>query len=316
MKISKNKDSWLVTGGAGFIGSHLIENLIKNNQRVICVDNFMTGFRSNLNTSPFLEVIDGNIQDLNLDNFNQCKGIFHLAAQVSVSKSIEYMFKSSSNNLTSTLKVWEIANELRIPIVYASSSAVYGDLPLGDDEIGNHSILSPYAMDKLTMERYASLSWDLHKTASLGLRFFNVYGPRQNPSSSYSGVISIFLDRLISGNKVLLNGGYQTRDFIYVKDVSRSLIDSMNYLLENNMCDICNLGTGKSVTINKLLEIVSERLDVRPKVVNKDLQKGDLEISNCSTNKLNSLLGIDNKLFTSLENGLCSTIKYIQRNKF
>ena len=198
MDIFKDQNTWLVTGGAGFIGSHLVEDLISYNQKVVCIDDFSSGFEKNLKNNVFLDVVDNKVQNINFKNFGvKFKGIFHLAAQASAPKSIDDFFLSSSNNLTSSLKVMQIAKELKVPLVYASSSAVYGNLPIGNDGKSDFNILSPYAMDKITMENYANLAKKLFNTTSIGLRFFNVYGPRQDPSNPYSGVISKFIHNLI-----------------------------------------------------------------------------------------------------------------------
>tara|TARA_B110000495_G_C22926122_1_gene541209 strand:- start:144 stop:1100 length:957 start_codon:yes stop_codon:yes gene_type:complete len=313
MNILKNKNKWLVTGGAGFIGSHLIRDLIRQNQKVVCVDDFSTGSDKNLPESQLLEVINSKIQNISLkDLAPDLKGIFHLAAQSSAPKSIESMYLSSSNNLLSSLKVWDIARELSIPIVYASSSAIYGNLPRGDDKLRKIDILSPYAMDKLSMENYAKVCWDLYDVSSIGLRFFNVYGPRQDPLNPYSGVISIFLDRLLSKRSVILNGGYQTRDFIFVRDVSKVLISSMIFSLQNNICSFFNVGTGKSITISTLLTEISSILDIQPKIITKELPNGDPKVSQCSTVKLEQEMGINTHQFYSLKKGLKSSIRHIK----
>ena len=196
---------YLVTGGAGFIGSHLTEYLLENNHLVICVDDFSSGLKSNLYKHKNLTIIEEKIQSFNINSINDIDGIFHLAAQASVPFSIDNFYLSSRNNILSSLRIWDYVKQNRIPIVYASSSAVYGNLPLGDDRRNEYDILSPYAQDKLTMEDYANMSWKIFKTPSIGLRFFNVYGPKQDPSNPYSGVISIFIDRLLKEKPITVN---------------------------------------------------------------------------------------------------------------
>ena len=142
------------------------------------------------------------------------KGIFHLAAQSSVPLSISDFYNSSSNNVASSIKVFELAKKFNIPVIYASSSAIYGDLPIGNDNKKKFSITSPYAQDKLVLEDYAKMSYDVFGVSSVGLRLFNVYGPGQNSNSPYSAVIPIFLNRMKKNQTVIINGGYQTRDFI------------------------------------------------------------------------------------------------------
>ena len=315
MDIFKDQNTWLVTGGAGFIGSHLVEDLISYNQKVVCIDDFSSGFEKNLKNNVFLDVVDNKVQNINFKNFGvKFKGIFHLAAQASAPKSIDDFFLSSSNNLTSSLKVMQIAKELKVPLVYASSSAVYGNLPIGNDGKSDFNILSPYAMDKITMENYANLAKKLFNTTSIGLRFFNVYGPRQDPSNPYSGVISKFIHNLILNKEVRLNGGNQTRDFIYVKDVSQVLINSMALCSKKVVSNIYNVGTGNSITIKHLLSIISDILKIQPKIIKKELPKGDPELSNCVIAKLENEIGVDVNKFYSLQEGIELTVKYWYNN--
>ena len=148
---------YIVTGGAGFIGSHLVERLINNGREVLIIDDFSSGYKNNLPSSHIDRVINKKIQNISIEDIKNAEGIFHLAAQASVPVSIENFFESSSNNILGTLKVFSIAKEQNIPLVYASSSAVYGNLPMGDDQKESYEIISPYAQDKLTMEHYAAM---------------------------------------------------------------------------------------------------------------------------------------------------------------
>ena len=308
------KDTFLVTGGCGFIGSHLIEKLEKERVKVLCVDDLSTGYKSNLKNSDLVNFVNVRIQDFETKDFAETiKGVFHLAAQASVPRSIEDFYNSSLNNIQSTFKVFDWANKLEVPIVYASSSAVYGNLPMGDDTIENYDIISPYAQDKLTMEDYARMCWNVYKTPSMGLRFFNVYGPRQDPTNPYSGVISIFIDRLIKKAPVIVNGGYQTRDFIYVKDIVNVLVNSMTMVQNQNGCNVFNIGTGNSVTINKLLSIISEILGVAPEIILKDLPLGDPKKSDGIYEKLKQVLKTNPEDFTTLKTGLLETIETIKQ---
>ena len=303
MDIFKKQQQWLVTGGAGFIGSHLIDFLLENGQKVISIDDFSTGKKENVKQNKDLKFINKKIQDLDRLT-DSISGIFHLAAQVSAPKSLAKMYNSSSNNLMSSLAVFEIAKESKIPVVYASSSAVYGNLSLGDDDSDLFDILTPYGMDKLTIEKYAKMFFEIYKIPSTGLRFFNVYGPRQDPSSPYSGVISIFLNKLINKEPLNLNGGSQTRDFIFVFDICKVLISSMNLLIDEPEFNIFNVGTGNSVTIKDLLLLMAKKLQLHPRINQKNHIKGDPLISNCSVKKLENSLSLDVKNFLSLDEGL------------
>jgi len=189
---------YLVTGGAGFIGSNLTDELLKSDCEVIVVDDLSSGYEGNLESHPNLQLLKTKIQDTDSGCFKGINGIFHLAAQASVPISITDFYSSSLNNIDSSLKIFEYAKIYNVPVVYASSSAIYGNLPVGDDEKQIYEILSPYAQDKLTIEKYAKLFYDIYKINSIGLRFFNVYGPRQDPTSPYSGVISVFVDKFLN----------------------------------------------------------------------------------------------------------------------
>jgi len=306
---------FIVTGGAGFIGSHLLEGLIADGNHVLCIDDLSSGFISNLPDHKNISFINKAIHEVEIDQMPKVNGIFHLAAQTSVPKSIIDFYNSSTNNLLGILKVWDWAIKLNVPIVYATSSAVYGNLPLGDDTIGKIDIISPYAQDKLTMEQYAKMAWRVYKTSSIGLRLFNVYGPRQDPTNPYSGVISIFIDRLLSNMPVTVNGGYQTRDFIYVTDAVDILLKSMSLLHENSFCEVINVGTGKSTTIDNLLVLLKEIINTEPEIIKKSLPPGDPERSSGTYEKLEQIIGIDIKVFTSIRTGLVKTVQYYQPNQ-
>ena len=304
---------YLVTGGAGFIGSHLIEKLLNDNHSIVCVDDLSTGNKDYIPKVKNISFLNEKIQNVNLLKLPEdINGIFHLAAQASVPYSIDNFYKSSSNNLLSTMIVFEFAKNINVPIVYASSSAVYGNLPLGNDQKDQFDILSPYAQDKLTMEEYAKMCFNIYNTPSIGLRFFNVYGPRQDPNSPYSGVISIFIDRLLKGKNVIVNGGYQTRDFVFVKDIVDVLTLSMDKFKMDNLCSVFNVGTGISVSIDDLLLMLSNILNVQPTIILNDLPFGDPEKSSGKFKLLSEKLDIDINQFLSLYDGLTSTINYIK----
>ncbi len=301
---------YLITGGAGFIGSHLVENLINNKYNIIVIDDLSSGFKENIPYLPNNKLIIEKVQNVSVDQIGSIDGIFHLAAQASVPYSIDNFFESSKNNILSSLKVFEWAKNQNIPVVYASSSAVYGNLAVGVDTEIKHNILSPYAQDKLTMEHYAAMMFDIYNINSLGLRLFNVYGPRQDPSNPYSGVISIFIDRMLNGNPVTINGGFQTRDFIYVQDVVNVMKKSMELLHKKNICEYFNVGTEISVTIDELFLNTKSIMNANPEVIRKILPHGDPERSAGSYTKINDILGVDISSFCDLRTGLIKTIEY------
>ena len=313
--MNQNKKRYIVTGGAGFIGSHLVDRLIYNNHEVVVIDDLSSGHEKNISTDLSIPLIKKQVQEITNENVFIADGIFHLAAQASVPYSINNFYNSSENNILSTLKVFEWSNNQNIPIIYASSSAVYGNIAIGDDTKIKSDVASPYAQDKLSMEHYAKMCWNLYKVPSIGLRFFNVYGPRQEPSNPYSGAISIFIDKLLKNKPVTVNWGLQTRDFIYVMDIVEVIIKSMEYLFNNKSCEVFNVATGLSITINDLLSMLSNIMGIQPEIIHKHLPSGDPKQS-CGTNmKMKEILNINTDLFVSLEDGLKNTIKYIEGNK-
>tara|TARA_B100001971_G_C18155443_1_gene518254 strand:- start:19 stop:954 length:936 start_codon:yes stop_codon:yes gene_type:complete len=305
---------FLVTGGAGFIGSHLVDLLSKQDHDIIVIDDLSAGVKSNLSSIDGIKLITKKVQEISYSDLPNIDGIFHLASQASVPVSIDKFYFSSSNNLLSSLRIFEWAKVNKIPVVYASSSAVYGNLPIGDDTKEGYDILSPYAQDKLSLEHYANMCWNVYGMSSIGLRFFNVYGPRQDPTNPYSGVISIFIDNLLNNKPVIVNGGHQTRDFIFVRDIISVMLQSMEYLFNKRLCEYMNVGTGTSITIDNLLGIIAETMDMKPKVIMKMLPVGDPEKSNGIYKKLKDILDIDTNKFIKIESGLKSTIDYIKKS--
>ena len=302
---------YLVTGGAGFIGSHLIELLIKKNHTIVCVDDLSSGYKSNL--CSVFEKIDFYKEKIELFDFNKLEdidAIIHLAAQVSVPLSISDFFESSSSNLLGTIKIIDYCRLNNLPLIYASSSAIYGNLAFGNDEINNFDLLSPYATDKFAMELFSKTAYKTYKLSSIGLRFFNVYGPRQDPKNPYSGVISIFADRLLKNRNITINGGNQTRDFIYVQDVTNIIYDAISLVSKRNICETCNVLTGKSVTIEKLAKKMINIIDAKVDVIYKKLPKGDPKQSNGSSKKMSRLFKIKPENFIELNEGLNKTIEY------
>lgn len=305
---------YLITGGAGFIGSHIAEELISMGHDPVIIDDLSGGHLQNLPESGSVHFTKAKVQDISgheveplLENV---AGIFHLAAQVVVQKSIEDFYESSSNNLLSAIRVFEWGVKKKIPVVYASSSAVYGKLDFGDESSELLSPLSPYAVDKLAIEYYAKVLNQTHALSTLGFRLFNVYGHRQTTDNPYSGVISIFIDRVLKKQSVQVNGGNQTRDFVYVKDVVRTLIRGMEKAQKEVICHTLNVGTGQSVTINDLLSHIFKITGYETPIVKKTLPMGDPEKSGGNYNKIKEILGVDYSEFTDIQEGLKKTIAY------
>ena len=237
------KGNYLITGCAGFIGSNLVKKIHKNYE-LILVDDLSEGSASNLPKKLRKKLIKRKIQDINKLKASKLRGIFHFAAQSSVPLSLKNFYKSSANNIESSLKVFEFSKKFSVPVVYASSSAIYGNLPIGNDQKEKFSITSPYAQDKLTVEYYAKTLFEVFKISSVGLRLFNVYGPGQTATSPYSAVIPIFIYRMLNKLPVTVNGGYQTRDFVFVDDVieimKKSMVKIQNKKIKWNFSSCCS----------------------------------------------------------------------------
>ena len=256
-----NFNNALITGGAGFIGSHLVEALLSAGCKVTVLDNLSTG--NLLNLEPVMDKITfykNDIRELKMleKAAEGCDVIFHLAAVVAVQQTISNPVESTMINDIGTLNVLEAARAKNVRrVVLASSCAVYGDDPrLPKEETMTPRPASPYAVHKLSAEHYARVYFDLFGLETVSLRFFNVYGPRQDPSSPYSGVISIFMAKAASNQVPVIYGdGNQSRDFVYVKDVVKAnlLAAGTDYLAGN----VLNIGTGSYVLINRLWELIA-----------------------------------------------------------
>ncbi|MCU0561831.1 MAG: SDR family NAD(P)-dependent oxidoreductase [Desulfobacterales bacterium] len=248
--------SALVTGGAGFIGSHLVDALAASGCRVTVLDDLSTGSRANLEAAAGrVRLVQADLRDpaALADAVAGCEVVFHLAAVVSVPRTIADPLGSAAVNETGSLQLLEAARAARVRrVVFASSSAVYGDEPsLPKREQMPPKPLSPYAVQKLAVEHYLKVYNDLFGLEAAALRFFNVFGPRQDPSSAYSGVISIFMARALDGMPPLIHGdGSQTRDFVYVGDVVAALIAAATAAAAAGR--VFNVGTGGAVSIRRL----------------------------------------------------------------
>lgn len=252
---------YLVTGGCGFIGSHLVDRLSERGHEVRVLDDLSTGRRENIPAS--VPVIVGDAGDATtveraMDGVDGC---VHLAAVASVDRSREDWAGTHRANLTATINVFDAARRARkdgpVPVVYASSAAVYGDNPNTPlKETAETRPLSAYGADKLGCELHGRVAWGVHRVPTTGFRFFNVYGPRQDPKSPYSGVISIFAGSIKAGRGLVVHGdGRQTRDFVFVGDLVGYLVDAV----ERPIADarVFNICTGRPTTINRLAEAIA-----------------------------------------------------------
>lgn len=304
----------LVTGGAGFIGSHLVERLLAAGDQLRVLDNLSTGKRENLPPAGALEFIEGDIRDQQV--VNRCTegmdAIVHLAAVASVQASIDDPIRTHQSNLAGSLYLLEAARTHAIQrFLYASSAAVYGDtdrVPVAESHALNP--LSPYAADKLAGEHYLQFYFRKYGLDATAFRFFNIYGPRQDPSSPYSGVISIFTDCLAQAKPVTLFGdGSQTRDFVYVGDLAVLLAAALRR--SDLAGQVLNVGTGRETSLLKLLgelEALSgqsiERRHAAPRV-------GDIIRSCADVTRLTQILGAPPA--TSVRDGLRYLLDFQRR---
>ena len=307
-----NKNKCLITGGAGFIGSHLVDRLLKMNFDVTVIDDLSTGKVENVNKkAKFIcnaatnldtknNIINDYIENMKFDF------IFHLAANASVPYTVEYPLLSNKTNIVLTLEMLEAAKRSKVKkFVFASSSAIYGNpksLPTSEEEPVN--LLSPYALQKYTSEQYCEQFRKLYGLSTVSLRFFNVYGPRQNGSGPYANVISSWATKLINNEEIRLVGtGSQKRDFIYVDDVVDILVQSA---LSKDIVGIYNVGTGNCYTIKEVLDIFKKNFTNI--IVNLGPARlGDPEATKADTTKLFQIFG--ERKFCNFTDSLTKTIE-------
>jgi len=302
----------LVTGGAGFIGSHTVDLILQNNIPVRVLDNFSTGHRHNLNVShPLLEIVSGDITNSQVvqNQLSDVSHCLHLAAQVSVEASLRDPIHSATQNVLGFVNVLHECQKQDIErLVYASSAAVYGDprqIPLAEDS--EKTQLSPYGLEKQINEEYAVLFLRLYRLSTLGLRFFNVYGPRQDPNSPYAGVIARFMDAINQDREITIFGdGEQTRDFIYVKDVARVNFAALN----SELTGVCNVGTSKESTLLDIIQVLSRITANTPKVRHQADRDGDIKHSLANVARMNQELGVIAQI--DVEEGLKALIAHMQ----
>jgi len=303
----------LVTGGAGFIGSHTVDLLLANNLQVVVLDNLISGNLAYLNLAhPNLKWVEGDILDSQLlfTAMQDCDAVLHLAALPSVPKSIEDPIASLKVNMQGFVNVLQVLRQLKTPIrlVYASSAAVYGNsthLPCHDEENGLfEAALSPYALEKANNERYAKLYDDLFGIKALGLRYFNVYGLRQDPHSPYAGVISKFIERYQQDEPITIFGsGKQSRDFIHVSDVARANL----LALQSPYSGILNIATGEAENLLNLIHYMEAASHKKAQVVFAPARAGDVPQSYAATDKAAAHLKFRYEM--SLQQGIHSLLE-------
>lgn len=286
---------FLVTGGAGFIGSHVTEQLLSEGYNVTVVDNLTTGKRQNLPDHPRLKLLEKDISACQEEDFTeQIDGIAHLAATPSVTESWLHPLKTDRNNISATVAVIQLCHALKIPrLVFASSAAVYGNpIQVPITETHPTTPLSPYGLHKLVGEQYANLFAKSFDFSFVGLRLFNVFGSRQVPNSPYSGVISLFLAAMQQNLPITIYGdGTQTRDFVYVKDVAIAFTKALTTPLDPGTCLSCNLGTGKAINLLQLVDILKPYFPAgKSEIRLAPARHGDIQHSLADISKISSVL--------------------------
>jgi len=323
--LAKNQYTWLITGVAGFIGSNILEKLLHLNQIVVGIDNFCTGHQSNLDnvTSKFekgfiqknFTFIKGDIIDLDL-----CKKssvgidfILHQAALGSIPRSISDPISTHDANVNGFLNMLISAKENNVGrFVYASSSAVYGDhpdLPKKEDNIGKP--LNPYAITKFINELYAKNFSDLYEYKTIGLRYFNVFGFMQDPEGAYAAVIPKWIDSMIKGEQIYINGdGETSRDFCFIENAIQANLLAAMTTNEKSLNQIYNVAINEQTSLNELYKILSEEIGeaITKKPIYRDFREGDIRHSRADISKAEKLLGYTPTDF--VEDGLKKTIKW------
>ena len=309
----------LVTGGAGFIGSNLAKRLVREGARVTILDNFATGFRENLEEiGGDFDLVEGDLNDAGAlrSAIEGAEIVFHQAALPSVPRSVENPEETHDACVNGTFKLLLRAKDAGVRrVVYAASSSAYGDQPtLPKVESMRPEPLSPYAAAKLMGEYYCSVFGHVYGLETVSLRYFNVFGPRQNPSSMYSGVISRFIDALMKGDRPVIYGdGEQSRDFTYIDNVVDANIKAAQS--PRAAGNVINTANGERISLNELLKVlqsISDRDDL--KADHQPERKGDVKHSQADNSKALELLGYEK--LVGLEEGLRRTIDWWKNSRF
>ena len=301
----------LVTGGAGFIGSHLAERLTGRGDQVRVVDNLSTGKRRNLAHLPAVEFVEGDLADLDVARraVEGMELVLHQAAIPSVPRSVTDPITSHRSNIDATLNLLVAARDACVRrVVYAASSSAYGDAPsLPKHEAMPSAPLSPYALQKLVGEQYAAMFTRLYGLETVSIRYFNVFGPRQDPSSPYSGVISVFISALVDGRRPTIYGdGEQTRDFTYVANVVDGVLKACD--APGAVGRTINVATGGRISLNDLYRELCRLTGASGEPVYADARPGDVKHSQADITLAGTLLGYSP--LVSFADGLGRTLEW------
>lgn len=313
--------TFLVTGGAGFIGSNLVEYLLQfGAKKVRVLDNLSNGFKKNiqvfLNHSSF-EFIEGDIRDYQtcIDVMDGIDYVSHQAALGSVPRSIKDPLMSNHVNVSGYLNVLEAAKNSNVKrLVYAASSSTYGDsknLPKVEDKIGKP--LSPYAVTKYVNELYGDVYSNVYGFHTVGLRYFNVFGPKQDPNGAYAAVIPLFMDAMVSKTPPTINGdGTQTRDFTFVDNAVQANIKAMLHTEELSNHEVCNIAYGERTSLLQLWDMIQQADGSELKANFGPNRAGDIKDSLADISKAKNLLGYNPEF--SMEEGLNQTYNWFKSN--
>ena len=307
---------YLVTGGAGFIGSHIAAELVARRERVRIVDNLSTGKRKNLEAVPGAEFVHGDLADAQLavrvvDGVDY---VLHQAAIPSVPRSVKDPITSNRANIDATLNILVAARDAGVKrLVYAGSSSAYGDTPtLPKSEGMPTRPLSPYALQKLVGEQYCRMFTGLYGFETVTIRYFNVFGPRQDPSSPYSGVISLFISALVDGRRPTIHGdGEQTRDFTYVANVVDGVLRACQ--ASHAAGETINVATGGRTSLNELFRHLKDLTGATVEPVYGEPRPGDVKHSQADISKATRILGY--APLVSFENGLKRTLEWYRSSE-
>jgi nucleoside-diphosphate-sugar epimerase len=309
-------DRYLITGGAGFIGSHLVTHVLGAGGNVRIVDNLSTGSAKRLNQiRDSVELVTGDLADNSVaaEVVKDVDYVLHQAAIPSVQRSVVDPVGTNRSNVTATLNLLESSRKARVRrFVYAASSSAYGDtevLPKSEDMPANP--LSPYALQKWVGERYCKLYHELYALETVSLRYFNVFGPGQDPYSEYSAVIPKFTTKLLAKEPITVYGdGEQSRDFTYIDNVIQANLLALR--APNAPGEVCNIGCGQRVTLNQLIQILEELLKVRAQVTYAPAKPGDVRHSLADITKATRVLGYVPE--TEIEEGLRRTVEALVKS--
>jgi UDP-glucose 4-epimerase len=315
----KKMSKILVTGGAGFIGSNLTEALLREGHSVRVLDDFSTGKEENLvfdKTYPSLEIVKGDIRDLNTCQkaVQGVEYLFHQGALPSVQRSVEDPETSNAVNVGGTLNILLAARDNGVKrVMYAASSSVYGDTPtLPKHEEMPPNPLSPYALQKYIGEQYCRLFYQLYGLETISLRYFNIFGPKQDPNSLYSAVIPKFIDALLQGRPPIIFGdGEQSRDFTYIENVVQANLLAMS--AEQLHGEAVNIACGQRISLNQLLNVLKEILGSKQSPIYQEPRKGDVKHSLADIRKGKEIINYEPK--AGIEPGLKKTVDFFRNQK-